>query len=95
MKVLLDASAGDFTISDFSSIDRLMAKASKSQKRKARFELGGKFDPSYRHPAGADTGKGDGRDHSTSVLPFATAGSRRICAHSQRQSQHFSIKDVR
>lgn len=79
VEMLLDPMAAGSVFFDRSIIDRLMAQACEPKETKTGFQLWGEFNPSHRYGIGADTGKGNGGDHGTSVLiDFSTASARQV-----------------
>ena len=48
--------------------------------------LWAEYNPAHRYALGADTGKGNGNEHSTSVLKdFSTAPSRQVASYANNQ----------
>jgi hypothetical protein len=80
VEILLDPIATGSAFFDRPTIERLSTNCPEPEERKASFELWAEFNPAHRYAIGADTGKGNGGDHSTSVLidfstmPFQQVG---------------------
>jgi|GEM_PF-1055878 len=68
VEMLLDPVAAGSPFFDRAVIDRLIAQCTEPLEEKAGFHLWGTYNPSHRYALGADTAKGNGRDHSTSTL---------------------------
>jgi hypothetical protein len=66
--VLLDPMAASSPLFDRITIERLLASCTEPRENKVGFALWAEYNPSHRYGIGADTGKGNGNDHSTSVL---------------------------
>jgi hypothetical protein len=82
VEMLLDPVAAGSPFFDRAIIDRLIAQCTDAPENKANFRLFKPYDPSHRYAIGADTGKGNGGDHSTSVLvDFSTIPARQIGAY--------------
>jgi hypothetical protein len=48
--------------------------------------LWAKYDPAHRYALGADTGKGNGNDHSTSgLIEFSTVPARQVASYANNQ----------
>src|SRR5205809_1774228 len=77
--MLLDPIAGGHAFFCRSIVDRLRCQTTKAKEVKAGLHLGGEFNPAYRYAFGADTGKRNGGDHSTSCLiDFSTIRARKV-----------------
>jgi hypothetical protein len=68
IEMLLDPVAASSPFFDRITIEGLLAGCTEARENKARFALWAEYNPSHRYGIGADTGKGNGNDHSTSVL---------------------------
>jgi hypothetical protein len=66
--MLLDPVAAGSPFFDRAVIDRLLTQASEPIEDKAGFLVWQTYKPSHRYGIGADTGKGNGGDHSTTCL---------------------------
>jgi hypothetical protein len=79
VEMLLDPVAAGSPFFDRATIERLMAACVEPREQKAGFWLWGEYNPAHRYAIGADTGKGNGNDHSTSVLiDFSTSPARQV-----------------
>ncbi|HEY1747823.1 MAG TPA: hypothetical protein VGG11_13810 [Xanthobacteraceae bacterium] len=82
VEMLLDPGAAGSPFFDRSAIERLTAACSESREQKAGLYLWAEYNPAHRYALGADTGKGNGNDHSTSVLiDFSTIPARQIASY--------------
>jgi hypothetical protein len=68
VEMMLDPVAAGSPFFDRAVIDDLMAKAKEPLADSAGFATWSTFNPSHAYAIGADVGKGNGGDHSTSVL---------------------------
>ena len=68
VEMLLDPVAAGSPFFDRAIIERLLAACTEPREQKAGFHLWAEYNPAHRYALGADTGKGNGNDHSTSVL---------------------------
>jgi hypothetical protein len=60
-------------------IEHLIAQRQELRNEKAGLLLWQEYNPAHRYAIGADTGKGNGNDHSTSVLiDFSTIPARQV-----------------
>lgn len=79
MDMLLDPVAAGSPFFDRAAIERLIAHATEAKEVKAGFHIWADYNPSHRYAIGADTGKGNGGDHSTSCLiDFSTTPARQV-----------------
>ncbi|MFN3658174.1 MAG: hypothetical protein ACK4UO_13035 [Pseudolabrys sp.] len=79
VEMMLDPVAAGSPFFDRSIIDRLIAQCVEPKEDKAGFLLWQEFNPSHAYAIGADTGKGNGGDHSTSCLiDFETTPKRQV-----------------
>jgi hypothetical protein len=68
IEMLLDPVAAGSPFFDRAIVERLAAACREATEQKAGFYLWAEYNPAHRYALGADTGKGNGNDHSTSVL---------------------------
>ncbi|WP_201789036.1 hypothetical protein [Nitrobacter vulgaris] len=66
--MLLDPVAAGSPLFDRATIERLIAQCIQPAGEKAGLRLWQEYNPAHRYAIGADTKKGNGNDHSTSVL---------------------------
>jgi hypothetical protein len=79
VEMLLDPMAAGSAFFDRATIDRLTAQCTAPKDEKAGLHLWADYNPSHRYGIGADTGKGNGGDHSTSVLiDFSPIPARQV-----------------
>lgn len=79
VEMMLDPVAAGSPFFDRAIIDELMAKAPEPRHDKAGFLLWSDFNPAHTYAIGADVGRGNGGDHSTSVLiDFETTPKRQV-----------------
>lgn len=79
VEMLLDPVAAGSPFFDRAIIERLIAQCADPLENKAEFLIWKPYDPSHAYGIGADTGKGNGGDHSTSVLiDFNTIPARQV-----------------
>ncbi|TCU78866.1 hypothetical protein EDE08_101648 [Bradyrhizobium sp. R2.2-H] len=79
VEMMLDPVAAGSPFFDRAAIERLIAQCTESKEVKAGFHIWADYNPSHRYAIGADTGKGNGGDHSTSCLiDFSTVPARQI-----------------
>jgi hypothetical protein len=79
VEMLLDPVAAGSPFFDRRKIEQLIEKATEPIEDKAGFLIWDTFNPSHAYGIGADTGKGNGGDHSTSCLiDFSTIPARQI-----------------
>lgn len=77
VEMLLDPVAAGSPFFDRPTIERLIAQCAQPPSEKAGLFLWQEYNPAHRYAIGADTGKGNGNDHSTSVLiDFSTIPAR-------------------
>lgn len=77
VEMLLDPIAAGSPFFDPAVIECLLAACTEAREQKAGFHLWAEHNPAHRYALGADTGKGNGKDHSTSVLmDFSTIPAR-------------------
>ncbi|EAQ33668.1 hypothetical protein NB311A_09891 [Nitrobacter sp. Nb-311A] len=100
VEMLLDPVAAGSPFFDRATIERLIAQCAQPSGEKAGLHLWQEYNPSHRYAIGADTGKGNGNDHSASVLiDFSTMLAREsgsyannlIPADSQRSSRNAGL----
>lgn len=79
VEMMLDPVAAGSPFFDRATIDRLLAQCTEPKEVKAGFSLWSEYNPSHRYAIGADTGKGNGGDHSTSALiDFSPIPARQV-----------------
>lgn len=79
VEMLLDPVAAGSPFFDREKIDELMQNAKPPKEDKAGFFVWSDFNPSHKYAIGADTGKGNGGDHSTTCLiDFATTPNKQV-----------------
>jgi hypothetical protein len=79
VEMMLDPVAAGSPFFDRATIERLMAQCTEAKEVKAAFHIWADYNPSHRYAIGADTGKGNGGDHSTSCLiVFSTVPARQV-----------------
>lgn len=79
VEMLLDPVAAGSPFFDRAVIDRLLAQCTDPIEDKAGFLLWSNYNPGHRYAIGADTGKGNGNDHSTSALiDFSPIPARQV-----------------
>ena len=81
VEILLDPVAAGSPFFDRAIIERLLAACTEPREQKAGFHLWAEYNPAHRYALGADTGKGNGNHHSTSVLILSTIPARQIGAY--------------
>jgi hypothetical protein len=85
VEMLLDPIAAGSAFFD-RVIERLIHQCTEPRETKAGFQLWSEFNPSHGYAIGADTGKGNGGDHSTSVLiGCATIPARQVGSYANNQ----------
>jgi hypothetical protein len=86
VEMMLDPVAAGSPFFDRTIIDELMAKASEPRQDKAGFLLWTDFNPAHSYAIGADVGKGNGGDHSASVLiDFESNPKRQIGSYANNE----------
>lgn len=79
VEMLLDPVAAGSPFFDRNVVDRLMAQCTDATDDKAGFLVWADYNPSHRYGIGADTGKGNGGDSSTSCLiDFSPIPARQV-----------------
>jgi hypothetical protein len=79
VEMLLDPAAAGSPFFDRAVIDRLILACAEAREQRAGFYLWAEYNPAHRYALGADTGKGNGNVHSTSVLiDFSTIPARHV-----------------
>lgn len=79
VEMLLDPVAAGSPFFDRPTVERLISACTEPREEKAGLRLWAEYNPSHRYALGADTGKGNGNDHSTSVLiDFSTVPARQV-----------------
>ena len=68
VEMLLDPVAAGSPFFERPTIEHLIAQRQELRNEKAGLLLWQEYNPAHRYAIGADTGKGNGNDHSTSVL---------------------------
>jgi hypothetical protein len=68
VEVLMQPMAAGSPVFDRATIESLVATCSEPREEKAGLSFWAEYNPAHRYALGADTGKGNGNDHSTSVL---------------------------
>jgi hypothetical protein len=82
VEMMLDPVAAGSPFFDRAIIDRLLAQCTDPHEDKAGFHIWSPYNPSHRYALGADTGKGNGGDHSTSVLfDFSPMPARQVASY--------------
>ncbi len=86
VEMMLDPAAAGSAFFDRATIDRLIAQCTDPTEEKANFQLWATYNPSHAYAIGADTGKGNGGDHSTSCLiDFSTIPARQVGSYINNQ----------
>jgi hypothetical protein len=86
VEMLLDPVAAGSPFFDRPAIERLIAQCKEPAGEKAGLLLWQEYNPSHRYAIGADTGKGNGNDHSTSVLiDFSTMPARQAGSYANNR----------
>lgn len=86
VEMLLDPVAAGSPFFDRAVIERLLSQCTDAKDDKAGFWLWGDYNPSHAYAIGADTGKGNGGDHSTScVIDFSTTPNRQVGSYANNQ----------
>jgi hypothetical protein len=86
VEMLLDPVAAGSPFFDRAIIDRLLVSTSEPKDIKAGFHVWADYNPSHRYAIGADTGKGNGGDHSTSVLmDFSPIPARQVGSYANNE----------
>ncbi len=84
--MLLDPAAAGSAFFDRQVIDRLIAQCQDPIENRAGFHVWQEFNPSHAYALGADTGKGNGGDHSTSVcIDFTAYPARQVGSYANNQ----------
>ena len=91
VEMLLDPIARGSTFFDRPVIERLIRSCTEPIEQKAGFWVWAKYNPAHRYAIGADTGKGDGNDHSTSCLiDFTPIPARQVRSYANNESRPIS-----
>jgi hypothetical protein len=78
-EMLLDPVAAGSPFFDRPAIDRLVSACVERREERAGLALWAEYNPAHRYALGADTGKSNGNDHSTSVLiGYSTIPARQV-----------------
>ncbi|WP_439926173.1 hypothetical protein [Nitrobacter sp. JJSN] len=86
VEMLLDPVAAGSPFFDRPTIERLVAQCGQPLNEKAGLLLWAEYNPAHRYAIGADTGKGNGNDHSTSVLiDFSTIPARQVGSYANNR----------
>lgn len=86
VEMLLDPVAAGSPFFDRAVIDRLIAQCTPPLEDKAGFLVWQPFKPGHRYCNGADTGKGNGGDHSTSALiDFSTIPAQQVGSYANNE----------
>ena len=86
VEMLMDPVAAGSPFFDRATIERLMVACTEAREQKAGLSLWAEYNPAHRYALGADTGKGNGNDHSTSVLiDFSTMPGRVVGSYANNQ----------
>lgn len=86
VEMLLDPVAAGSPFFDRAIIDRLIAQATAPKAEKAGLSLWADYNPAHRYAIGADTGKGNGGDHSTGVLiDFSPIPARQVGSYANNE----------
>jgi hypothetical protein len=86
VEMMLDPVAAGSPFFDRAIIDELMARASEPRHDKAGLLLWADFNPAHSYAVGADVGKGNGGDHSASVLiDFESNPKRQVGSYANNQ----------
>jgi hypothetical protein len=79
VEMLLDPVAAGSPFFDRAVIERLLEQCTDAKELKAGFHIWREYNPSHRYGIGADTGKGNGGDHSTAALiDFSTTPAQQV-----------------
>ena len=79
VEMLLDPVAAGSPFFDRPTIERPVSACVERREERAGLALWAEYNPAHRYALGADTGKGNGNDHSTSVLiDFSTIAARQV-----------------
>lgn len=82
VEMMLDPVAAGSPFFDRPAMDRLLTQATPPKEEKANLYIWEDFKPSHAYGIGADTGKGNGGDHSTSVIiDFSTIPARVVATY--------------
>lgn len=86
VEMLLDPVAAGSPFFDRAAIERLIAQCKETAGEKAGLLLWQEHNPAHRYAIGADTGKGNGNDHSASVLiDFSTLPARQAASYANNR----------
>jgi hypothetical protein len=86
VEMLLDPVAAGSPFFDRATIERLTSQCVEPREERAGFSLWAEYNPAHRYAVGADTGKGNGNDHSTSVLiDFSTVPARQVGSYANNR----------
>jgi hypothetical protein len=86
VEMLLDPIAGGSAFFDRSVIERLIAQCTEPTEQNAGLYVWAEYNPAHRYAVGADTGKGNGNDHSTScIIDFTPIPARQIGSYANNQ----------
>jgi hypothetical protein len=84
--MLLDPVAAGSPFFDLAAIELLIAPCKEAAGEKAGLLLWQEYNPAHRYAIGADTGKGNGNDHSASVLiDFSTIPARQAASYANNR----------
>ena len=84
--MLMDPVAAGSPFFERPTIERLLAACTEPRDERAGMALWAEYNPAHRYALGADTGKGNGNDHSTSVLiDFSTIPARQVASYANNQ----------
>ena len=85
VEMLLDPVAAGSPFFDRPTIERPLTQIVEPREQKAGLLVWAEYNPSHRYAIGADTGKGNGNDHSTSVLiDFSTVPARQVSSYANQ-----------
>jgi hypothetical protein len=86
VEMLLNPVAAGSPFFDRAAIERLIAQCKEAPGEKAGLLLWKEYNPAHRYAIGADTGKGNGNDHSTSVLiDFSPLPARQVGSYANNR----------
>jgi len=86
VEMMLDPVAAGSPFFDRALIDRYLREATEAKSIKAGLHIWHDYNPSHAYAVGADTAKGNGGDHSTSVIiDFTTRPARQIASYANNE----------
>jgi hypothetical protein len=82
VEMLMDPVAAGSPFFDRATIERLLVTCTEPRDQRAGLFLWAEYNPAHRYAIGADTGKGNSNDHSTSVLiDYSTIPARQVASY--------------